>query len=112
MKWNRRFFEVEPVDLGEAEEVLLESGLLYALNKLVLHPCGLALALSYEDDEPGTKPTAMELVRTKDNEPIVFSGDVGKMGRDRLRGYLARLRENGVQPSNIDLLESLCKEDS
>ena len=58
---------------------LLDSGLLWLINRVVFHPRGLALALWREDTTGDV--TAWRLLATADGEPFTFSN------RDDENGY-------------------------
>jgi hypothetical protein len=91
------------VPVTELEDKLLNSGLLFAINRLVLHPAGMALALVYSDE--GVLQS-LELVQTHNNEPWKFDPELEKQCIEKLRNHgAARLLEFikdgavGISPS-------------
>ena len=64
--------KIVPVPKEDLEKTLLATGLLYAINRFVLHPEGLVLAISYEDDDKEEKNPTLMLGRTEDGEPGSF----------------------------------------
>lgn len=56
----------------ELDRLLCDSGLLYAINRFILHPEGLVLSLSYEDDDKEFKNPRIMLGRTKDGQGYSF----------------------------------------
>lgn len=70
-----------PVPNAEVEEVLLNSGLIYAINKLVLHPMGMALALSFDED--GSNFLEIMLMRMDDGDYLDFSPETHEASKDK-----------------------------
>jgi hypothetical protein len=75
-------------DLDEARdaEELLHSGLLFELNRRVLHPLGLALAVETRGGR--AERISPRLVRTDDPEGLVYSEADLEDGYGKLRAYL------------------------
>ncbi len=93
----------EPADL---ESLLLDSGLLYALNYLILHPLGLAIALSYEDDSP--VPPKLMLMRVDDGTPVSFDAETLDAGRAKLKAFLEHAEAERRPPYNeLTLLSAI-----
>ena len=68
---------------------LLDSGLLFELNRSVLHPFGYALALSWKDDsDPDGEPDGVVLYGTNDRDGITFSTDSFIEGEEKLRKFM------------------------
>jgi hypothetical protein len=72
-----------PVD--EAEKKLLDTGLVFAINYLFLHPLGLALAFS---GESAAWMTSIEIMATETGEPWSFHQDTQAAAREKLRSFL------------------------
>lgn len=79
--------KVKRLDLLTAEKDLLDTGVLYAINKLVLHPLGMALAFVYDDHQHDI-PIGLELVETPNRDPWGFSRELDEEGRAKLRKFL------------------------
>lgn len=77
------------IPLSEAETELIDTGLLYAINTLVMHPLGLAIAFSGETPE---NMTNLQLMRTEDGEPLVFSEEMVREGRMKFTRWLHALK--------------------
>jgi hypothetical protein len=92
-----------PIEKLEAE--LLDSGLLYAINKMVLHPLGLALALVYEDING--PPRGIELVATPKREPWSFDPELAKSAGEKLIAYLNAHYKAFRAPSNDLVLRAV-----
>jgi len=81
---------VTVVPKAELEKLLLESGLLYAINRFVLHPEGLCLAISYEDDDVKQEDPRLRLFKTSDAKHGSFEPEWEmQMLVPRLRAFLA-----------------------
>lgn len=94
---------------GEADKELDSSGLLFAINKLILHPFGLALALSFPDGAYDTakdawiaEPNDMGLFRSTDGLPLTFDDETGL--RAKLKVFLDDREAKLNPPSNESLL--------
>jgi hypothetical protein len=69
-----------------AADLLTDSGLLFELNRKVLHPLGLALGYQREDD--GSAATFFVLDRREHPEGIVFASDTFTRAQARLSAYM------------------------
>ncbi len=80
----------------EAEKALFPTGLLYVINKNILHPCGLALAFCYDDDDIEYERPVLALCKSDDGEPIEFNDPVAeKEYQEKLEAYIFTLpRDN------------------
>lgn len=68
---------------------LLDSGLLFELNRKVLHPFGYALALKWEEgSDMDGEPDGFHLYKTDDRDGITFSTDFFLEGEEKLRRYM------------------------
>lgn len=100
------------MDVRRAEKLLRNTGLLWALNTLVLHPLGLALAFSYDDaekDKPEDEqvPSSIILMETDDASPVTFAEEIIDEGRKKLGKLIINSLTEGRTPSNEPLLYSL-----
>jgi hypothetical protein len=66
----------------ELLQLLYDSGLMYQVNCAVLHPQGLALGVSVEDDTG--RVTGLNLYRTSDPEGVWYDEELTKVGRQKL----------------------------
>lgn len=79
-----------PVPKAELEKLLLETGLLYAINRFVLHPEGLCLAISYEDEDVKQGNPSLGLFRPGDGKPYSFESEWERGTLvPRIRAYLS-----------------------
>ena len=92
-----------PASPEETEKVLIAAKVLFALNRLVLHPLGYAIATSYPDEGPHNLPTHLILMKTDDGSPLVF--EEGPF-LDQCNADLARFVEN-VRPPNRGVFDSI-----
>ena len=53
-----------------SSNILISSGLLWKINKDILHPLGMALCVA--TDEEGDSPPTIHLIKTKTGEPMEF----------------------------------------
>lgn len=70
--------------LGNAAKYLKDTGLIFDINRKVLHPIGLALG--YEMEIDGTL-SPLFLFKTDDPEGIVFTDEVCREGFNELSKY-------------------------
>lgn len=77
---------MNPVPLS----VLLESGLLFEINRRVLHPFGLALTLEFKDEEGVKKGEVLKvsLLEDKDPEGTVFANETFTDGTAKYEVFL------------------------
>lgn len=66
-----------------AARFLHESGLLFKINRDVLHPLGLALAIEQHDD--GALTMSQELLDYRDEDGVYFDRESIERGEARLR---------------------------
>lgn len=77
---------------NEAIKFLLDSGLLFEINRTVLHPLGLALAVMVSDDGDCKFDGLWD--SREDPEGIIFTDEVLKEGTEK---HLKYLREEGFE---------------
>jgi len=75
-----------------AAQFLRESGLLFKINRTVLHPLGLALAIEQHDD--GSLTMSEDLLDCRD-EGIYFDEESISRGEERLRRFHEAGRTSG-----------------
>jgi hypothetical protein len=68
----------------ELAQVLFDAGLLFAVNAAVLHPHGLALGVSVDEDAGG-RVTGLSLHRTSDPDGLWFDEATVVVGRQKMR---------------------------
>jgi len=71
---------------AEAADFLCRSGLLFELNRQVLHPLGLALAI-WENDDGAIAGFAGLADHREDPEGMLFSEETLRSGLERLRAF-------------------------
>jgi hypothetical protein len=74
----------------EDAALLVDSGLLFEVNRRVLHPLGLALAVECDGTADGATPLMISphLVRTDDPEGIVFTDEALEDGFRKLKEFM------------------------
>ena len=72
-------------DLQPAAELLVGTGLLWAINRYVLHPRGFALAVDPDTSRMGLLGDGAEVWQ--------FDSDLDQQGAERFEALLARLRD-------------------
>lgn len=77
---------VKPIPL----RTLLDEGLLFEINRQVLHPFGLALAMEWDDKEAGGEPDRVVLLRTDDRDGMTFTTDALLEGEEKLHAFLEK----------------------
>jgi hypothetical protein len=87
---------------------LHNSGLLYAINKIILHPLGYALSVTFDNLPDGSLvPNSERMELLKANEPITFDTDTEETGwhklvsnkrLDKLRNQLFDYLPSGGRP--------------
>ena len=80
-------------------KLLYESGLLFELNRRVLHPFGLALSVVVsEENEAGDVEVALGGVfESSDEEGIIFADDVYREGIERFERFLQERGEKKLR---------------
>lgn len=74
---------------------LMDNGILFEVNRQVLHPLGLQLDI--EVDEEG-RVTSLELLDNRDSpEPIFFNADQFEEGRAKYEKYMQDQGKRNVQ---------------
>lgn len=72
----------------ELIKLLDESGLLFEINRTVLHPRGLAMYITLEDDGTPSKTDSIGLLDWRDDpEGVIFGKDVFAHCKEKLRAY-------------------------
>jgi hypothetical protein len=90
-------FVVE-VPKEELDKLLCDSGLLFAINRFILHPEGLVLSLSYEDDDKEFKNPRIMIGRTRDGTGYSFES---KLEREELVPKLRRFLSGKIRPLHV-----------
>lgn len=105
-------FQANPITLGQRPDSPLgqrvhDEGLIFAINRLVLHPVGLAIGVYGElddDDRHHIKTVkGVSLFATDDPEGIIYASD------GQIEAGLAKLREAGHE-ALADHIEALPRE--
>jgi hypothetical protein len=78
---------MQPVSLRH----LFDDGLLFELNRMVLHPLGMALALSWDGEDTNAEPSGVVLYRTDDPEGVIFAPETFREGDEKFQKFLNRL---------------------
>ena len=69
---------------------LLDNGLLFEINRKVLHPLGLALALEWKDNIAEDDPETVILLKTDDPDGIVYEKSMFNDGNTKFENFLGR----------------------
>ena len=75
---------MEPTSLRR----LTDDGLLFEINRRVLHPLGMALALSWGDENTDREPSSVILYKTNDPEGIIFAPETFREGDGKFQKFL------------------------
>lgn len=75
-------------DANEAGQRLIDTGLLFMINRDVLHQFGMSMCVTVDDDNNVTDIGLVELAN--DPEGFVFDKDTFEEGSKKLREYLLR----------------------
>lgn len=67
---------------------LVDDGLLFEINRRVLHPVGLALSLEWDGDSTEGEPDRVVLLRDSDPDGIVFEAKTFDEGLRKYREFL------------------------
>lgn len=70
---------------------LYDSGLLFEINRQVLHPIGMALAVSWDGDNTDGEPCGVVLYKTDDPDGVVFSPETFREGEGKYRQFIDSL---------------------
>lgn len=81
-----------------AAQFLRESGLLFKINRDVLHPLGLALAIEQHDD--GSLTMSQDLLDYRDEDGVYFDRESVERGEQRLRCFREGRFELGATPGD------------
>lgn len=95
--------------VAEAQRRLLDTGLLYVINRLVLHPFGLALAFATDqaEEHAALEDYRMELLSTHDGENIIFTAEVHIEAFKKLQSFVSAWKAgNKSVPKIIEKLLS------
>ena len=81
--------------LDNPVQYLLDSGLLFEINRWVLHPYGLAMAVEVPNDDEAESEKILKQARiriwdcTDDPEGIAFADDTFREGAEKMAAYAA-----------------------
>jgi len=71
--------------------MLHDNGLLFEINRRVLHPLGLALSLNWENDDADGEPKSVALLRTDDPDGVIFTPKTFLEGEAKLLDFIHRV---------------------
>jgi hypothetical protein len=77
------------------EKFLVESGLLFEINRRILHPLGLALFI--EEDEKGHYELGGILDCRSDPEGILYDETAFQAGHEKLNRFMAKFGDRKLQ---------------
>lgn len=75
---------------------LLENGLLFEINRTILHPVGLALSVKIDPNIQDGPNEILVLSQTDDSEGFLYSSDDFKSGFARLNRYMKTSGESAL----------------
>lgn len=88
---------------------LLDSGLLFEINRKVLHPLGLAMSVELDDDS-NTKVVFGDIVDSRDDpEGFIFSPESFLDGIDKLGQYMEEFGQKALN-SRLEKLGYIIQE--
>ena len=88
------------ITADEAAEFLSKSGLLFEINRLVLHPRGLALAVKTNDADEVIGFAGLADYR-KEKDGIVFADGTLEEGAKKLRTYDAKTKDTKRRKARV-----------
>jgi len=87
--------------LANPAKFLIESGLLFEINRTVLHPVGLALCFHVDDDD---KLAGIEVWDSRDDpEGYLFTEDTLKHGEEKFRKFMVEFGKEKQQERKEEL---------
>jgi len=90
---------VTKFDAATAADLLVDSGLLWAINRSVLHPLGLALAVNME----GEDLLSFDLLETKDPSGMIFDAEAMAEGVAKHRSFMKHTGNDRVRARRSSL---------
>ena len=75
---------------------LADEGLLFEINRQVLHPLGLALAFVWNGSDNG-EPDSVVLKHTTDGEGFLFSSETFIDGATKFKDFMSRYGEERIE---------------
>lgn len=69
---------------------LVDDGLLFEINRRVLHPLGLALALQWDSETAEGEPNGVLLLKDSDTGGTIFETKTFEEGAAKYRAFLER----------------------
>lgn len=85
-----------PKKTGKPEKFLMDTGLLFEINRKVLHPFGLALAVNVDDERDII--TKFEIIDHRDDlEGIVYSEEAYFVGKEKFDKFMKEFGEKRLQ---------------
>lgn len=80
--------------MGQPKQLTLnqlrEMGLLFEINRRVLHPLGIMMVFDYEGDGTGDEEPRVLVQQVEDMEGVLFSPDSFESGTAKFRAYVER----------------------
>jgi len=76
--------KVIELTMEQVEKKLLDTGIVYAINKLILHPLGMALSITTNDEGR----TYLAIVQTPGGNVWSFTKEAEQAGKAKLRAFL------------------------
>ena len=70
---------------------LHDNGLLFEINRQVLHPLGYALALQWDEGTTDDEPSGVVLYKTDDPDGIVFAPETFREGDEKFQKFIERM---------------------
>jgi len=78
------------------QRVLLDNGLIFEINRKVLHPLGMALVVEVSFDN-SKKINIVGVDKTEDEEGIIFDNETFDEGREKYEAFLKREGERRLR---------------
>lgn len=88
----------ESKKITDSARFLLDNGLLFEINRTILHPFGLALEIGVEEKDGKVRVFFGKIWdERKDPEGILYTDDSYKIGHDKFKKFMAEFGEGKLK---------------
>jgi hypothetical protein len=93
--------------INDPNDFLVGTGLLFEINRIILHPIGLALAVVLPCEG---KVGAIELLDGRDDKEGFYFDEIGyRLGDDKMKSYMEKQGDEAIQ-ARFDVLGFVIQE--
>jgi hypothetical protein len=98
--------------INNPNQFLVDSGLLFEINRTVLHPIGLALAVQIDEQKDDNQGT-IEIIDVRDDpEGMIFTEESYEHGVLKLKRYMEENRDNACTQERFKRLGFVVQDES